>query len=76
MHENLFVNEPLQRAMDIHNNQVGMDFFIRLLPTIHRQFFETSFFTTQLFELSQNAKLVSTIEDYETEKLVVLEHAK
>ena len=76
MHENLFVNEPLQRAMDIHNNQVGMDFFIRLLPTIHRQFFETSFFTTQLFELSQNAKLVSTIEEFEAEKLVVLEHAK
>lgn len=76
MHEYLFVNEPLQRAMDIHNNKIGMDFFMSLLPTIHRQFFETSFFTDQLYERSQNAQLVTNEEGFETEKLVVLDCKK
>ncbi len=33
MHEDLFPNEPLQRKMDLHNNKVGRDYFMQLLPT-------------------------------------------
>ena len=29
MHENLFPNEPLARAMDIHNNHLGVHYFKR-----------------------------------------------
>ena len=58
MHEDLFPNEPLQRKMDLHNNKVGRDYFMQLLPTIHRQFFETSFFVDQLLALTQQIKTV------------------
>ncbi|WP_018675628.1 DUF6973 domain-containing protein [Riemerella columbina] len=44
LHEELFPNPPLEKAMDLHNNKVGRAYFISLLPGIHRQFFETSFF--------------------------------
>ena len=58
MHEDLFPNEPLQRKMDLHNNKVGRDYFMQLLPTIHSQFFETSFFVEQLLALTQHIKTV------------------
>ena len=58
MHENLFPNPPLLRKMDLHNNQIGRDYFMSLLPTIHRQFFETSFFVDQLLELTKSIKTV------------------
>jgi hypothetical protein len=34
--------------MDLHNNAIGIQFFESLLPGIHRQFFETSFFINGL----------------------------
>lgn len=43
LHEDLFPNPPAERAMDLHNNRVGIALFMELLPGIHRQFFETSF---------------------------------
>ena len=46
--------------MDLHNNKVGRDYFMQLLPTIHRQFFETSFFVDQLLALTQQIKTVKS----------------
>jgi hypothetical protein len=40
--------------MDLHNNEIGRQYFMSLLPGIHRQFFETSFFVDQLLELTKN----------------------
>lgn len=54
LHEEVFVNPPLYRKMDLHNNRVGRDYFMSLLPTIHRQFFETQFFVDKLLELTHN----------------------
>ena len=50
LHEELFPNEPLQTQMDLHNNKVGMNLFMELLPGIHRQFFETGFFIDVLLQ--------------------------
>ena len=76
MHEDLFPNPPLQRKMDLHNNQVGRDYFMQLLPTIHRQFFETSFFVDQLLELTKSIKIVeSTSQEFGFE-LIKLEEEK
>lgn len=76
MHEDLFPNPPLQRKMDLHNNQVGRDYFMQLLPTIHRQFFETSFFVDQLLELTKSIKIAeSTSQEFGFE-LIKLEEEK
>ena len=32
MHEELFPNEPLETKMDLHNNKIGMDYFMEILP--------------------------------------------
>ena len=37
LHEELFPNEPLETKMDLHNNKIGMDYFMELLPGIHRR---------------------------------------
>lgn len=73
LHEDLFPNEPLQRKMDLHNNKVGRDYFLQLLPTIHRQFFETSFFVDKLLELTKNVKLLENTDQefgFELVKLI------
>lgn len=62
LHENIFPNEPLQRKMDLHNNQIGRDYFMSLLPTIHRQFFETSFFVDGLLDLTKKMKTIESLE--------------
>ncbi len=31
MHEELFPNEPLETKMDLHNNKIGMDYFMEIL---------------------------------------------
>lgn len=64
MHEDLFPNEPLQTKMDLHNNEIGRQYFMSLLPGIHRQFFETSFFVDQLIELTKNSVILKN-EDQE-----------
>ena len=73
MHEELFVNEQIARAMDLHNNQIGMDLFMTMLEGIHRQFFETLFFTDPLYKKSQEAKLISSIEEIEEGRMVIIE---
>lgn len=73
LHEELFPNEPLEKKMDLHNNQVGMDLFRELLPGIHRQFFETSFFVEHLFEKTKTAKVLVKLEDNFEGELVYLE---
>ncbi len=63
LHEELFPNEPLEKMMDLHNNKVGMDLFMELLPGIHRQFFETNFFVEKLFVKTKTAKILTSLED-------------
>ena len=72
MHEELFPNEPLETKMDLHNNKVGRDYFMQLLPGIHRQFFETSFFVEELKNKTQSAKVLKNIEDDFGDSLVYL----
>ncbi|OPC04300.1 hypothetical protein BAS10_14580 [Elizabethkingia meningoseptica] len=62
-HEEIFPNEPLQTKMDLHNNSVGIQFFESLLPGIHRQFFETSFFIKELIEKTDRAVFVTSMEE-------------
>lgn len=73
LHENLFINDVLLRAMDLHNNQIGMDIFMEKLKGIHRQFFETLFFTDEVYLLSQNALLISSVEDIKSGIMVITE---
>lgn len=72
LHEDLFPNEPLEKKMDLHNNKVGMNLFMELLPGIHRQFFETNFFVDKLFEKTKTAKILNHIDDDFENDLVFL----
>ncbi len=76
MHEDLFPNPPLQRKMDLHNNQVGRDYFMQLLPSIHRQFFETSFFVDKLLELTKSIKIAENTSQEFGFELIKLEEKK
>lgn len=62
MHEELFPNEPLETKMDLHNNQVGIDYFMSLLPGVHRQFFESSFFIKDLQKKTEEAVLITSLD--------------
>ena len=73
LHEELFPNKPLQTKMDLHNNQFGMNFFMEMLPGIHRQFFETSFFIEKLKEKTKDAKVLKDVNDDFDGSLVYLE---
>lgn len=74
MHEDLFPNKPLETKMDLHNNQVGMDYFMSLLPGVHRQFFESSFFIEELQKRTKAGVLIKSIdEDIEKDVLIYLE---
>ncbi len=64
LHEDLFPNKPLQTKMDLHNNEIGRQYFMSLLPGIHRQFFETSFFSDHLLELTEKSVVLEK-EDQE-----------
>ncbi|MFC6266890.1 DUF6973 domain-containing protein [Frigoriflavimonas asaccharolytica] len=59
LHEELFPNEALQKQMDLHNNKVGMDLFMEMVPGIHRQFFESSFLIDELFKKVKTAKILT-----------------
>lgn len=72
MHEELFPNEPLETKMDLHNNKVGIDLFMKMLPGIHRQFFETSFFVDELFKKVKTAKVLTSLDDDFPNELVYL----
>ena len=72
LHEELFPNEPLETSMDLLNNKVGMDLFMQMLPRIHRQFFEKSFFIEALFEKIKTAKMMKDCETDFGDDLVYL----
>ena len=72
LHEELFPNQPLEKKMDLHNNKVGMDYFMELLPGVHRQFFETSFFVEELLSKAKNAKVLENLDDDFSGNLVYL----
>lgn len=71
-HENTFPNTPLQRQMDLHNNQVGRGLFLQMLPTIHRQFFERSFFINPLLKLTDNAEILNNKNNISKNSLVYI----
>ena len=73
LHEELFPNEPLEKKMDLHNNQVGMNLFMEMLPGIHRQFFEKKFIIDRLFEKIKTAKILTNLEEDHGNHLVYLE---
>lgn len=72
LHEELFPNEPLEKMMDLHNNKVGMNLYMELLPGIHRQFFESSFFDEKLTEKLKSAKILQNLDDDFGDDLVYL----
>lgn len=72
MHEELFPNEPLETKMDLHNNQIGMDLFMEMLPGIHRQFFESSFFVEKLKVMTKNAEILNDVDQSLGQALVYL----
>ena len=77
LHEELFPNEPLETKMDLHNNQVGMNLFMEMLPGVHRQFFEKSFFIDALFTKIKTAKVLENLEDnFENELVYLVEKPK
>ncbi|MDV7696709.1 hypothetical protein N6B72_07250 [Chryseobacterium soli] len=63
LHEELFPNQPLETKMDLHNNKIGMDYFLELLPGIHRQFFEKGFFIDALIKKMEEAKVLKNLDD-------------
>ncbi len=74
MHEELFPNEPLETKMDLHNNEVGMQFFMEMLSGIHRQFFEKNFFVKGLKEKTKKAQILSEVnQDFDSKTLIYLE---
>lgn len=73
LHEELFPNEALEKQMDLHNNQIGMELFMQLLPGIHRQFFETGFFIEKLLIKIKTAKILSDSGGNYSGDLVYLE---
>jgi hypothetical protein len=73
MHEELFPNKPLETKMDLHNNKIGMDYFMELLPGIHRQFFEKGFFIDALVDKMKDAKVLKNLDDDFAGHLVYLD---
>lgn len=71
MHEELFPNEPLETKMDLHNNKIGMDYFMSLLPGVHRQFFESSFFIEGLQKKLEEAVLIKSIDEEVDENILI-----
>ncbi|NAW50629.1 hypothetical protein GNY06_04250 [Elizabethkingia argentiflava] len=63
LHEEIFPNEPLQKQMDLHNNAIGIQLFEKLLPGVHRQFFETSFFVDSLIRETEKAVFISHVDE-------------
>lgn len=72
MHEELFPNEPLEKMMDLHNNQIGLDYFMSILPGIHRQFFEKGFFIDTLKQKTKDAVILESVHQELDDRLVYL----
>lgn len=72
MHEELFKNTPLERKMDLHNNQIGMLVFRQILSGVHRQFFEPSFIIRPLLEKVKTAKIFTDLDFQGGEDLIYL----
>ena len=72
LHEELFPNEPLETKMDLHNNKIGMDLFMEMLPGIHRQFFESGFFVEKLKVMTKNAEILNDVDQNLGQALVYL----
>lgn len=72
LHEELFPNEPMQKQMDLHNNKVGMNLFMEMIPGIHRQFFETSFLVDALFKKVKTAEVLTENTKVNENELVYL----
>lgn len=75
LYEDLFPNDPIETYMDLHNNQEGIDLFVSLLPGIHRQFFETSFFVDRLFAKTKTAVIIDEVGEAVKGELVYLRNA-
>ena len=73
LHEDLFPNTDLEKKMDLHNNQVGIDLFFELLPGIHRQFFKTSFLVDALTKKLEKAKKINSRQKSFDTELVYLD---
>lgn len=72
LHEELFPNETMQKQMDLHNNKVGINLYKEMLPTVHRQFFETSFFVEALFKKLKTAEILTENDVVDENELVYL----
>ena len=59
-------------VMNLHNNQLGIDIFMEKLKGIHRQFFETLFFTDELFLLSQKAYMITSEKEVQGGRMVII----
>lgn len=71
MHEDLFPNKPLENKMDLHNNKVGMAYFMTLLKGTHRQFFESSFFVEDLKKLTEDAVVLTDVKQELKDNILV-----
>lgn len=74
LHEELFSNPVLERKMDLHNNKIGVELFLKMEKGIHRQFFETSFILEKLNEKLKTAKMITNINEEFPNELVYLEN--
>lgn len=72
LHEELFPNEPEEKFMDLHNNRVGLNLFFKMLPGIHRQFFETGFFIDALLEKTKTARILENLTENYNDELIYL----
>ncbi len=73
LHEDLFPNKALETKMDLHNNKIGMDYFMGLLKGTHRQFFETTFFIKDLQQKTKTAIVLKDVNQELGAELVFLE---
>lgn len=73
LHEKLFPNKPLETAMDLHNNALGLQLFQDMLPKIHRQFFEPGFFIEILDGKMKTAKILRDVDEDVDDELVYLD---
>ena len=73
LHEELFPNKPLEKQMDLHNNKIGIDLFFEMLPSIHRQFFETSFLVDALLAKTKTAIVITDTVSFPTNEMVCIQ---